>query len=535
MRKNIKISLVILVFLISAGLFVASSSHAYINYETGKRSGSNCAACHPGFQGGFGSPLHDLHLGLTFTCDLCHLEIAGDIPRTAVSAINNDNIDGQGCRGCHGRAEDGEMDAKGWAAGLRQFHWGTGIRNCPGCHSDSDPSNYTPVGEDVLPPYYTRNDVSIISSCDDGLDNDGDGIRDCDDLDCTDDPVCQLPETNCTDGVDNDGDGATDCDDNDCTVDPACLPETNCTDGVDNDGDGATDCDDIDCANDLACVAGCQSDADCNDGVSCTDDACDVVTGECSNVADDRLCDNLDFCDGVETCDPVNDCQAGTPPCLAGEICDEVTDTCEPIITDCQSDADCADTDFCNGDETCVAGTCVAGSDPCVAGETCNEGTDSCDVTECVAEVCDNGVDDDGDPYVDCEDQNCFNDPACMPDTETSCTDGVDNDGDGVIDCGDSDCANDAACLPDTETSCTDGMDNDNDGKVDCNDSDCSAAPECQPFCGDGNIDPGEQCDDGNTADGDGCSSKCTIETSDDDDDSDDRDSRKRWRRSWRR
>ena len=30
--------------------------------------------------------------------------------------------------------------------------------------------------------------------------------------------------------------------------------------------------------------------------------------------------------------------------------------------------------------------------------------------------------------------------------------------------------------------------------------------------CGDNNLDPGEQCDDGNNADGDGCSANCTIE-----------------------
>ena len=35
---------------------------------------------------------------------------------------------------------------------------------------------------------------------------------------------------------------------------------------------------------------------------------------------------------------------------------------------------------------------------------------------------------------------------------------------------------------------------------------------EPEPYCGDGNLDPGEECDDGNNLDGDGCSSQCTIE-----------------------
>jgi len=38
----------------------------------------------------------------------------------------------------------------------------------------------------------------------------------------------------------------------------------------------------------------------------------------------------------------------------------------------------------------------------------------------------------------------------------------------------------------------------------------CETEP--QPSCGDGNVDEGEQCDDGNTADGDGCSATCVTE-----------------------
>ena len=33
----------------------------------------------------------------------------------------------------------------------------------------------------------------------------------------------------------------------------------------------------------------------------------------------------------------------------------------------------------------------------------------------------------------------------------------------------------------------------------------------CRPVCGDGNVDPGEQCDDGNNVDGDSCSSTCEL------------------------
>ena len=61
-------------------------------------------------------------------------------------------------------------------------------------------------------------------------------------------------ESNCSDRLDDDGDGMTDCADADCHDDPACKvgqgPENDdakCSDWLDNDGDGLIDCDDPDC------------------------------------------------------------------------------------------------------------------------------------------------------------------------------------------------------------------------------------------------------------------------------------------------
>lgn len=72
----------------------------------------------------------------------------------------------------------------------------------------------------------TGNPVEI---CDDGVDNDGDGLTDCDDPDCDSDPSCAPVEPEiCNDGIDNDGDGLTDCDDPDCSEAPACQPTGDC-------------------------------------------------------------------------------------------------------------------------------------------------------------------------------------------------------------------------------------------------------------------------------------------------------------------
>jgi cysteine-rich repeat protein len=46
---------------------------------------------------------------------------------------------------------------------------------------------------------------------------------------------------------------------------------------------------------------------------------------------------------------------------------------------------------------------------------------------------------------------------------------------------------------------------------ADCSDPACAGAPVCQPSCGNGIVDPGEQCDDGNTINGDACDTNCTA------------------------
>ncbi len=84
--------------------------------------------------------------------------------------------------------------------------------------------------------------------CTGGLDEDGDGLVDCDDPDC--DGKCS-EATRCNDGRDNDGDGLVDCDDPDC--DGKCSEATRCNDGRDNDGDGLVDCDDTDCEESPYC------------------------------------------------------------------------------------------------------------------------------------------------------------------------------------------------------------------------------------------------------------------------------------------
>jgi len=93
----------------------------------------------------------------------------------------------------------------------------------------------------------------VITACDtDYADCDGQPSTGCEhDL-----GVGPCEETDCDDGNDDDGDGLTDCVDQDCDGLSGCEYgiELSCDDLMDNDGDADTDCDDADCVSDLACV-----------------------------------------------------------------------------------------------------------------------------------------------------------------------------------------------------------------------------------------------------------------------------------------
>lgn len=103
----------------------------------------------------------------------------------------------------------------------------------------------------------------------------------------------------CRDGVDNDCDMVRDCNDLDCRSDIQCAPETVCSDNIDSDTDGLTDCEDaVDCPSGTMCrrfpsgvVGSCASSTCCasREGIA-----------TCSNTDDDD-------CDGLQDCND-SDC-----------------------------------------------------------------------------------------------------------------------------------------------------------------------------------------------------------------------------------
>jgi hypothetical protein len=100
---------------------------------------------------------------------------------------------------------------------------------------------------------------------------------------------------------------------------------------------------------------------------------------------------------------------------------------------------------------------------------------------ELVAEICGDGLDNDGDGQADCADGDCDGSPLCVDTAEAICDDGADNDGDGQTDCADSDCLGVGLCIAENTTAtCSDGFDNDGDGLTDCADPGCAKNRVCR-------------------------------------------------------
>ena len=204
-------------------LLFAGSAGAYSQYSVNKDD-TNCQACHGDFRDSpyvslsdgqsWGNDLHDVHRNdmLNGNCDTCH-NVFGHFPVFLGDSTGGTGLDPISCAGCHGRAEDADPNgtgSEGYSAGLRQHHWvanqeinGISTRVCVNCHlDDTDPADYTPVGEDFLPPYYSDADAAHPNIPSDpcnpadvypedyagttlGLDNDGDDLYDEADLiDC---------------------------------------------------------------------------------------------------------------------------------------------------------------------------------------------------------------------------------------------------------------------------------------------------------------------------------------------------------------
>ncbi len=136
------------------------------------------------------------------------------------------------------------------------------------------------------------------------------------------------------------GPNPIDCTDSRCTQD---AWECSFTAGAYCCGDGTCEGaeDAVSCAID--CAVTCGNDAECGDGVSCTDDTCDG--GTCVNTPNDGNCPNDGlFCNGTEGNCTATGCVSSGDPCGSGETCNESTDQCDSCgarNSSCSQNSDC--------------------------------------------------------------------------------------------------------------------------------------------------------------------------------------------------
>lgn len=247
MTEKLVLLPIILAFLFAA-LLSSEVAYAFPTYS-GPDGEGRCKGCHGDFRaenyesktdGMDWGNLHDLHRnimlrggGFPDRCATCHDSFDGNRPLKPVilfKSRGNGVMDPISCMGCHGRyedvhddddhaadvADDDALETHGMGAGLRQHHWNAGVKMCGGCHhSDGNPANFTTAGEDAQPPYYFAPDPVYFNKPTDacnlageedyagilfGLDNDGDGLYDALDPDCTPPSgkvtVCHFPPGN---------------------------------------------------------------------------------------------------------------------------------------------------------------------------------------------------------------------------------------------------------------------------------------------------------------------------------------------------
>jgi slime mold repeat-containing protein len=423
---------------------------------------------------------------------------------------------------------------------------------CNGTPLDGDLDGYQPPecgGNDCNDANASINPGSfegagIPATCQDGLDNNCNGLTDAEDppcnpcetdLDCDDQNLCNGVErcinSTCQQGI------AVDCNDDNVCTDDTCNQSTGACEYANNTGA----CEDGDaCTVGDTCSAGvCQSGSgtlDCNDGNECTDDSCLPASG-CSYVNNTIACEDGNPCSLGDMCSN-GFCQPGssTLVCNDDNLCTD--DSCDPGsgCVFAPNTAPCDDGDLCTQDDTCGASACQPGTPLfCDDGDDCTDNNCDTDTGTCVYpyntaacddqidctvnDVCDgNGscggtlidVDDDGFvPFacggLDCDDTDENVNPGVYegPNGDPLCADTIDNDCDLATDdddpgCGpcvvDADCSDDnvctgtetcvdSACQPGTPLTCDDGND--------CTDDLCDAQTGCYTL---DNVDP---CDDG--------------------------------------
>lgn len=300
-----------------------------------------------------------------------------------------------------------------------------------------------------------------------------------------------------------------DCDDkNPCTVD-ACGPLAGCVHGSIGEGGPCSDgnpCTDTDKCKSGKCAG---AKKDCNDDNACTIDLCDLKSGKCNAVLDNKLkCSDGDPCTTGDKClDGV--CKASALTCDDNNPC--TVDGCDGkggCLNKLELNKDCDDGNACTALDRCtIAAKCEGKAKDCDDGSACT--VDSCINGACVIKAAVGKACDDG--------NKCTNNDACNNKGEceaklVSCDDG--NACTKIA--GPCSPVNGCTVVPDDGKNCTDGnactyLDKCLKGScegtaVNCNDNNVCTVDNCDAKSG--CVNKQNTCDDSNDCTFDKCDNK---------------------------
>jgi hypothetical protein len=356
--------------------------------------------------------------------------------------------------------------------------------------------------------------------------------------------VCTVSDT-CAGGVCAAG-TSQNCDDgNPCTVD-SCDATKGCMHSANaiacSDGNACT-------LNDVCASGSCQPGAGkvCNDGQYCTSDSCNPNSGDCvfyGAAFENAACDDGSVCTVGDLCKSGACAPGGAKDCSDNNVCTD--DACDAAIgckhtynvSGCSDGNACTTGDVCNNGQcspgqlpncddanTCTAdscntqtGVCIhnptseglscnADNSVCTLNDTCKSGSCTADIpTNCAdSNVC---TDDNCDPVTGCA--HPYNNAACSDNNACTANDVCQNGScksGTLVNCDDNNpCTTDACdgvggCShPNIDQTTASGCDG-STGKW------CLTGVCKTKGCGDGFLDSGEQCDDGNASGCDGCES----------------------------
>ena len=321
---------------------------------------------------------------------------------------------------------------------------------------------------------------------------------------------------------------------------PPAETGVQCNDGVDNDGDQLMDCNDDSCVETPQCGCGNGQPGfgeECDDGNADPNDGC-LPTCKLATCGDGFVRTGVELCDtkgASPTCDadcsPVR-CGDGMVNAAAGESCEEGAVNTQSCDADCTAPM-CGDgfvntlTEGCDGganNSNTIPNTCRTDCRPAHCGDGVTDNGEACDTAgnsptcdaDCTPASC-------GDGFINAALGETCDDGAANSNTvanacRTSCR--VASCGDNVTDSGEA-CdlggiSNDECDADCTRPSCGDGFLNmgagercDN-GVLNSNTVADACRTTCRPAgCGDVVVDTGEQCDDGLNIQPDMCNALC--------------------------